>query len=325
MTSAPGTANLNHVTERLLAAEVDLFAREYEQYYVAGESKPPDIGRPFFLHAPGADTGVLLIHGLMAAPEEVREWANFLHAKNLTLYAPRLSGHGTSSRDLAGRSCQDWLDSVDRGHAILKTCCKKILVAGFSTGAGLALQSAILKPNHFAAVIAVSAPLRFKSFSSRFAELLNGFNCLCHWGEISHLARDFVKNDADNPHINYLRCPVRSFVEVKKLMRQLRRFLPDVAIPALVIQANHDPKVAPESGPAIFKRLGSGKKQFAWIDHDRHGIVRGDIAKDVFKIVESFLSAHGMIPTTASLNPTMNIEGIRDKSGRQSSFRHKLS
>ena len=282
-------------TEMLLAAESALFIKEYEQNYSAGESKPQDIGMPFFLHAPQSGVGVLLIHGLMAAPAEVREWANFLHAKGLTVYAPRLSGHGTSSEDLSGRNYHDWLESVNRGHAILKTCCKKILVAGFSTGAGLALQSAILKPHDFEAVITVSAPLKFKSFSSRFAELLNGFNHFCHLIGMDNLARKFVKNDADNPHINYLLCPVRSFVQVKKLMRKVRQSLSEIDIPVLVIQAKNDPKVAPESGPAIFQHLGSDKKHFAWIDYPMHGIVRGEIALDVFKEVESFLAAYSLI------------------------------
>ena len=286
-------------TDILLTAESALFIKEYEKNYSAGESKPPDIGMPFFLHLPGSDTGVLLIHGMMAAPEEVREWANFLHEKGLTVYAPRLSGHGTSSKDLSVRSYNDWLDSVDRGHAILKTCCKKIIVAGFSTGAGLALQSVILKPHDFEAVIVVSAPLRFKSFSSRFAELLNGFNHFCNYWCMSNLASEFMKNDADNPHINYLLCPVSAFVQVKKLMRKVRKSLPDIDIPALVIQAKNDPKVAPESGIAIFKLLGTDKKHFSWIDYNMHGIVRGEIASDVFKEVESFLAAYGLINLAA--------------------------
>jgi esterase/lipase len=282
-------------TDMLVAAELELFIKEYEKNYSAGESKPPDIGMPFFLHLPESDTGVLLIHGMMAAPEEVREWGNFLHAKGLTVYAPRLAGHGTSSKDLSFCNYNDWLDSVDRGHAILKTCCKKILVAGFSTGAGLALQSAILKPHAFEAVIAVSAPLRFKSFSSRFAETLNGFNVFCNYLGMRSLAREFMKNDADNPHINYLLCPVSAFVQVKKLMRNVRRSLPDILIPALVIQAKNDPKVAPESGPAIFKLLGTDKKHFCWIDYHIHGIVRGEIAKEVFNEVELFLAGYGLI------------------------------
>ena len=284
-----------HATEMLVAAESALFIKEYEKNYCAGESKPPDIGMPFFLHSPLSDTGVLLIHGLMAAPEEVREWAQFLHKKGLTVYAPRLAGHGTSSKDLSTRNYHDWLDSIDRGHAILKTCCKKIIVAGFSTGAGLALQSVILKPHDFEAVIAVSAPLRFRKFSSRFAETLNGFNLFCNHLGVGNLAREFMKNDADNPHINYLLCPVSAFVQVKKLMKIVCQSLPDIEIPALVIQAKNDPKVAPGSGPAIFKLLGTDKKHFAWIDYHMHGIVRGEIAKDVFKEVESFLAEYSLI------------------------------
>jgi len=284
-------------TQRLIDAEAALFTEEYEKHFVAGESKPPEIGMPFFLHAPESDTGVLLMHGLMAAPEEVRHWAEFLHAKGLTVYAPRLSGHGTSPDDLATRSYRDWLSSVDRGHAVLKTCCKKILIAGFSTGAGLALQTVILKPRDFEAVIAASAPLQFQSFSSRFAELLHGFNLLCgHLGRPSW-TRKFVTNHADNPHINYLLCPVSAFVQVKAFMRKVRRSLPEIRIPVLVLHARHDPKVAPRSGPAIFRRLGTDQKHFVWIDFDQHGIVRGEIARKVFQEVESFLTKHRLIQT----------------------------
>ena len=282
----------------LVAAEAALFVKEYEENYSAGESKLPDIGMPFFLYSPGSDTGVLLIHGLMAAPEEVRQWAIFLHEKGLTVYAPRLSGHGTSSKDLSSRQYKDWIDSVDRGHAILKTFCKKILVAGFSTGAGLALQMVILKPHDFEAVITISAPLRFKSFSSRFAETLHGFNLFCNYLGMGNQACKFMQNDADNPHINYLRCPVSAFVQVKKLMKKVRKSLPSISIPALVIQSKNDPKVAPESGLAIFKLLGTDKKHFSWIDYNMHGIVRGEIALEVFKEVESFLVAYSLIKSS---------------------------
>jgi carboxylesterase len=295
MNTASPLTKPDKATDILLAAESALFIKEYEKNYSAGESKPPDIGMPFFLQSPLSDTGVLLIHGLMAAPEEVKEWAIFLHEKGLTVYAPRLSGHGTSSKDLSVRDYNDWLDSVDRGHAILKACCKKIIVAGFSTGAGLALQSVILKPRDFEAVIAVSAPLKFKKFSSRFAETLNAFNRYCNYWGMGNLACEFMKNDADNPHINYLLCPVSAFVQVKKLMKKVRKSLPDIDIPAMVIQAKNDPKVAPQSGPAIFKLLGTTKKHFAWVDYNMHGIVRGEIAGKVFKEVESFLATYSLI------------------------------
>jgi len=46
----------------------------------------------------------------------------------------------------------------------LKTCCKKIIVAGFSTVAGLAVQSVILKPHDFEAVIAIAVFKEVESF-----------------------------------------------------------------------------------------------------------------------------------------------------------------
>jgi carboxylesterase len=147
-----------------------LFERDYKKYFLEGETKPRHIGEPFLLHRPETNRGVLLIHGLMAAPEEVREWADFLYSQGYTVYAPRLAGHGTSAVDLAEQSYIDWVDSVNRGHDILKTCCGQIVVAGFSTGGGLALHQAVNKPKAFAAVISISAPLRFKSVSSGFAE-----------------------------------------------------------------------------------------------------------------------------------------------------------
>ena len=43
------------------------------------------------------------------------------------------------------------------------------------------------------------------------------------------------------------------------MMRKVRKSLPDINIPALVIQAKNDPKVAPQSGPAIFNLLRTEK------------------------------------------------------------------
>ncbi|MFC1882870.1 alpha/beta hydrolase, partial [Thermodesulfobacteriota bacterium] len=59
------------------------------------------------------------------------------------VYVPRLKGHGTSPNDLAARSYQDWMVSIDRGYAIISSICDRVVVGGFSTGAGLALDLAV--------------------------------------------------------------------------------------------------------------------------------------------------------------------------------------
>lgn len=266
-----------------------LFDREYEKYFLAGETKPRAIGEPYLLRSDGAKRGVLLIHGLMAAPEEVRQWADFLFSKGYAVYAPRLAGHGTSAVDLAHRDLEDWTDSVNRGHAILKACCDEIVVAGFSTGAGLALHQALSKPGEFMGVISVSAPLKFKSFSACFAEEMDRWNILLRMAGIEKFRKDFAPNDPDNPEINYHRCPVHSIVQVKALMKKVYRALPALSVPSLIIQANGDPKVCGRSGRRIYERIGCPDKMYREIDFHLHGIVRGEIARSVFAETKAFL------------------------------------
>ena len=239
--------------QRLLNNELALFEQEYQQYYLPGETKPKAIGKPFLLHHPKSVHGVLLIHGLMAAPEEVRELAEFLFSLGYTVYAPRMAGHGTSAIDLAERQMSEWLDSVNRGHHILKCCCEQILIAGFSTGAAVALHQVTQHPDAFTGLISISAPLKFKKFSANFAAPLNSWNRFLRlidsrFLQARLLSRDFVTNHADNPHINYLRCPVNSIVQIQRLMKEACGGLKDIAIPTLIIHASGDPKVDGASG-----------------------------------------------------------------------------
>ncbi|MBX7258731.1 MAG: alpha/beta hydrolase, partial [Candidatus Hydrogenedentes bacterium] len=60
-------------------------------------------------------------------------------------------------------------------------------------------------------------------------------------------------------------------------------------VPALVIQGYHDPIVDPSSGESIFKRIGSSDKELTFFDRNRHGIVNGEGAQEVYDRVDRFL------------------------------------
>jgi len=66
--------------------------------------------------------------------------------------------------------------------------------------------------------------------------------------------------------------------------------LPGIGIPILVVQGNQDPKVNPEAGRMIFKRVRTSEKKYVEIDHHLHGIVRGSVGASVFAAVDEFLS-----------------------------------
>jgi len=277
-------------SEGLLETELKRFYVAYQSYFIEGETKPKHIGEPFLLHNVSSTKGILLIHGLMAAPEEVREWAEFLYSKGYTVYAPRLAGHGTSAVDLSTRHYNEWIESVDCGVAILKACCNKIVIGGFSTGAGIALYQAIQNPNDFDAVISISAPLKFKGLSVNFVKLLHGWNRLVCCFEMNQLSMLYARNHPDNPHINYHRCPIQSIVEVKALMKRVYNSLSSLEIPSLIMQGTSDPKVDGKSGERIFQRICHPDAYYRGIDFHQHGVIRGSIAREVFGEVEKFLN-----------------------------------
>ena len=290
---------LSELCQRLLANEELVFDQDYQQHAIVGESKDKFIGKPYLLHHHGSldsrqkkgknRKGILLIHGLMAAPFEVRQWADFLYAQGYNVYAPRLAGHGTSVIDLATRNKQEWVNAVQRGYNILAECSDEIILAGFSTGAALALDIAIKQPNNFSAVISISAPLKIKKFSANFASPINQWNRILNGLNISKAKKEFVTNHADNPHINYLRCPVSSIVKIKSLMKPVRQNLAKISMPALVMHATGDPKVDVQSSRDIYRLIASQDKTYHEIDFDLHGIINGDISKQVFKQVDIFL------------------------------------
>jgi carboxylesterase len=287
MTLPPGTA-------QRLAAEQALFLAERACHYLPDETRPRRVGAPLYL--PGGPTGVLLVHGLMAAPEEVREWAEDLNARGYTVYAPRLAGHGTSAVDLATRRMEDWLDSVDRGHALLAGVSDRVVIAGFSTGAALALAEAQRHPERYRAVVSVSAPLRFASRKASLAEAVQAANRLLSALGLERWRQDFVHNPADNPHINYLRCPVSGIVQIRRLMRRVNRDLPGLRLPVLVLHGDRDPKVDARGGRELFRRLGSASKRYREIGSARHGIVRGAVGREVFAETAVFLAGLRLSP-----------------------------
>ena len=177
------------------------FKKDYEDFKVDGETKPVSVGMPFLLKGRSKGMGIVLSHGYMAAPLEVRELAQYLNQLGFWVYVPRLKGHGTSPEDLATRSYLDWRASVDHGYAIISNICKHVVAGGFSTGAGLALDLAV-RVKAVSGVFAVSAPMRLKDFSSRFAPAVDMWNRLMERARQGGAKKEFGENQPENPHIN---------------------------------------------------------------------------------------------------------------------------
>ncbi len=285
----PGFWIKKKVADSIIEQEVAEYERDYHRFYLAGESKPLDVGMPFLVKGKSKNVGVLLSHGYMAAPREVETLARYLGSIGFWVYVPRLKGHGTSPDDLARRSYHDWALSIDRGYAIISSICKRVVVGGFSTGAGLALDLAG-RINEVAGVFAVAAPMTLKDFSSKFAPAVDMWNRIMDKAYGVGPKMEFVENKPENPHINYLRNPISGVREIERLMDNLEPKLPDLTMPCLIVQSRRDPVVDPKGSRKIFELLGTDDKEYRLFNFDRHGILLGDGSQRVHKAIGEFIN-----------------------------------
>ncbi|MFH1154638.1 MAG: alpha/beta fold hydrolase [Pseudomonadota bacterium] len=287
------------VQDLLLEKASKDFRCDYNTFYLSHETKPRRIGEPIFLKSDNRSSGILLIHGYMAAPAEMRSFAEYLHTLGYTVFVPRLKGHGTSPEDLAGVHYDQWIESVEEGYAILKHQCSTLFVGGFSTGAGLALDLAT-RVTGIQAVFAVAPPMKLKDFSSRFVPAVDLWNQVMKMAKLGSVSKEFVANSPENPDINYLRNPIAGVHQLEKFMDSLEEKLETIDVPVLIVQSRNDPVVNPQGTASLFKKLGSRKKEYFLFDYNRHGILVGSDTQRVYKaigdfIIESETSAHAVI------------------------------
>ena len=230
--------------------------------------------RPFLLEPPdGSAMGVLLIHGFLASPAEVRPLGDKLLAAGHTVLGIRLKGHGTSPWDLRERSWEDWYASVERGLHALRGICREVCLIGFSTGGALALLHAARAKDEISAVASVSAPLKFRAKNMRFVPLMHGANRIVRWVSKYEGLMPFRPNESEHPHINYRNMPIRGLYELTRLVSRVKSELPNVSCPVTIVQASADHVVDPASATLAYDLLTCEHKEIHWVESERHGIV----------------------------------------------------
>jgi len=91
---------------------------------------------------------VLLIHGFMAAPYEVRQWADDFFSRGYTVYAPGLPVMGHRRQILRVKIMETGLIRW-KGGTKFSPVRQTDHCSWFSTGAGLALHQAICHPHRY--------------------------------------------------------------------------------------------------------------------------------------------------------------------------------
>ncbi len=221
--------------------------------------------------------GIVLTHGFLASPAEVRDFGEKLQRLGYLVVAPRLKGHGTSPWDLRERSWQDWQASVRRAHNIASTLTERVALIGFSTGGALSLSLAAEPVAKIAGIVAISSPIKFRNKNLRFVPLMHSANRIVRWVSKYEGVMPFRPNDSEHPHINYRHMPIRALYELTRMVATVKKSLKDVHCPVCIVQGTEDHVVDPISATIMETEIAATHKELHWIDTARHGILNEDI------------------------------------------------
>ena len=192
----------------------------------------------------GGEVGCLLLHGLTASPVEMKQLADFLHAKGYTISVPLLPGHGTHPDNLNRIHFSDWVQTAEDAVEALKTTCTQIFIAGESMGGLVAMRVAELHPE-LAGVLLYSPALKARKI----------------WA--ASFAKYFIKyiNKATNGNgfvwSGYNVFPLGALDELHKLQKVVAKDLTEITQPTLLLMTQADTLVPQTVMEDIQKKISS--------------------------------------------------------------------
>ncbi len=279
----------------IVKKDQEIYENDYQVYYDKNFSKDRSVGRPYFMDshikspAKIKKIGILICHGYKSSPKEVESLAKFFNGFGFKVYAVRMKGHGTSPVNIQDTNWHDWYDSLQRGYAALKMICAKVVIVGFSTGGLIGLLSTAQKKSGIAAIVSINSALKLKDIRSKMVHGINLWNDLLDKFHIHTGKFEYIDSEPEIPEFNYSRNYIKGVGEIEKLMKECRENLPQITIPALIIQARHDPVVDPLSGVMIYERILSKDKFLFEPDFSNHVIINGERKEEIFALIKEFL------------------------------------
>ncbi len=213
---------------------------------------------PFTLEGSNGQA-VVLLHGFTGTAGQFRMMGTFLNEHGYTVHAPLLPGHGTRLEDLATVTRHDWLQAARRAVDEVRDH-DRVHVVGLSMGGLLTLNI-----EEVASITTIDTPIKLYDWRWKLLWLIKLVKPVVLFEE-----EETFDAEAAEYAIDYGGFPTVAAVELRRLIRETTRRLPQVTAPALIVQSKADDTVRPESAEIIYRRISSRQKRIAWLETSRH-------------------------------------------------------
>lgn len=232
-----------------------------------------------FSHTGSTEIAVLLCHGFTGTPASLRGWGEHLAEAGFTVRCPRLPGHGTTWQECNRTRWTDWYGCVRREFADLEKQCESVFVFGLSMGGTLALRLAEDLADAVAGLVLVNPSVLTLRQGAKLLPLLGGMV-----PSVKGIAGDIAKPGVTE--LAYHRTPVRAAASLAELWTLVRRDLPTVTQPLLLLRSAVDHVVEPVNARVIADNVRSttfdeivlpNSYHVATLDHDAPLIFRRSV------------------------------------------------
>jgi carboxylesterase len=218
----------------------------------------------------------------------MRWMGEYLNEQGYTCLGVRLAGHATDPEDMIRSRYTDWIASVEDGYHLLRGVTDKIFLVGLSMGGILSLLMSTQL--YVQGVIAMSTPSRLPTDYPIW--LLKLVSLVMRYRPKTREApgSGWFDKSAYADHISYSKNPVRSSVELKKLIFEMHAALPKVNVPVLLMHSKDDTYVLPENMEHIYAGLiNASDKAKLYITGSGHVLPRDAARQQVFQSALEFI------------------------------------
>ena len=233
--------------------------------------------------------GIVLLHGFGGTPATFRAIADACAAAGFHVEVPLLPGHGTQVADLVPKRWHDWTTEAARAYERVATRGSKVVLAGQSMGASLALWTALHRAD-VAGLVCVN-PVTMPAAPDELEmldELLDDGMPIVPGG-----GHDIA--DPDAVEVGYEATPVaaaRSF-QVDGLTVMVDRY-GELRMPMRLFTSRHDHVIDAAHSDHLARTYG-GPVEHTWLEHSFHVATqdydRGLIAAETVSFLHRVVTA----------------------------------
>ncbi|MCJ8344419.1 alpha/beta fold hydrolase, partial [bacterium] len=264
------------------------YSRDFQEYTTA-EISAPDESYPIYLEADQNEVGIILTHGYLASPEQVRPLAEYLHSLGYTVFCPRLRGHGTTPEDLKDRTLDDWYHNIERGIGIIKNSCKQYVLMGYSLGAILSLLCAAKKEESVNGLVCINPAYIPKALDHHLIEPTHFINKIFNKYYEKDLLNDKVNVDESHDYPIYDHTFIKNLNQIKKAIRQTKNKLGSIKANTLILQSINDPLFQSSGAKKLHKSIKSDVNKLSLLESHEHDILYSNTRIQMYEQIKTYL------------------------------------